>query len=263
MNYQKVYACIVLRAQAEHDIRQQLKIDGEYFEIHHIIPKSLGGSNLVNNLAILTAREHFICHWLLVKMYVKGTKEYDKMLNAFWRMQSTNEYHNRYIFSRAYDHLRKEFANRIGKLTSVSQRGTRNSQYGMKWYTNYETGLSKKFQEAPGGKWVKGRGVYNGQSSSLMYLLCGTNNGIPPKNLYKPRSNRDKFTINKESETHAKAMWDEFHSSNYTSLNDYAIYLKISKVAVYNWFCKYIPKFKLIDKSKGMVSNRNLIGVYF
>lgn len=39
-----------------------------YTEKHHIIPKSLGGSNSKDNLAILTAREHFICHWLLTKM---------------------------------------------------------------------------------------------------------------------------------------------------------------------------------------------------
>jgi len=43
------------------------KID-VYTEKHHIIPKSLGGSNSKSNLAILTAREHFICHWLLTKM---------------------------------------------------------------------------------------------------------------------------------------------------------------------------------------------------
>mgnify|MGYP003339642708 CR=1 FL=1 len=31
-----------------------------YVERHHIIPKSLGGSNLKDNLVFLTGREHFI-----------------------------------------------------------------------------------------------------------------------------------------------------------------------------------------------------------
>jgi hypothetical protein len=31
-----------------------------YYEYHHIIPKSLNGSNSVENLVHLTAREHFI-----------------------------------------------------------------------------------------------------------------------------------------------------------------------------------------------------------
>jgi 5-methylcytosine-specific restriction endonuclease McrA len=33
-----------------------------YSENHHIIPKSLGGSNDKSNIVALTAREHFICH---------------------------------------------------------------------------------------------------------------------------------------------------------------------------------------------------------
>lgn len=39
-----------------------------YSEKHHIIPKCLGGSNDISNIVSLTAREHFICHLLLVKI---------------------------------------------------------------------------------------------------------------------------------------------------------------------------------------------------
>ena len=53
-----------------------------YVEKHHIIPKSLGGSNKQENLVKLTAREHFICHWLLTKM-VQQTKQKYQMWNAF------------------------------------------------------------------------------------------------------------------------------------------------------------------------------------
>lgn len=40
----------------------------EYKETHHIVPRSLGGSNELSNLVDLTYREHRICHKLLVKM---------------------------------------------------------------------------------------------------------------------------------------------------------------------------------------------------
>ncbi len=40
----------------------------EYKEIHHIVPRSLGGSNELSNLVDLTYREHRLCHKLLVKM---------------------------------------------------------------------------------------------------------------------------------------------------------------------------------------------------
>lgn len=51
-----------------------------YQESHHIIPVSLGGSDHPSNLVDLTAREHFICHLLLVRM-VTGQLKY-KMLEA-------------------------------------------------------------------------------------------------------------------------------------------------------------------------------------
>lgn len=39
-----------------------------YSELHHEIPKSLGGSNEPSNLVRLSAREHFIAHAMLVRM---------------------------------------------------------------------------------------------------------------------------------------------------------------------------------------------------
>lgn len=60
---------------------------GGYTEIHHIIPvcfyitnrsKGLrpgwleGDPNTTNNLVKLTAREHFVCHWLLTKMVISN-----------------------------------------------------------------------------------------------------------------------------------------------------------------------------------------------
>lgn len=57
-------------------------INGIYYETHHIIPKSLGGSDELSNLVSLTAKEHFVCHHLLVKMTENDNKR--KMSFAFW-----------------------------------------------------------------------------------------------------------------------------------------------------------------------------------
>lgn len=43
-------------------------LDG-YCEKHHIQPKSLGGSDAKSNIVKLTAREHYIAHLLLTKMF--------------------------------------------------------------------------------------------------------------------------------------------------------------------------------------------------
>lgn len=40
-----------------------------YYETHHILPKCLGGTDDAENLSKLTAREHFIAHQLLIKIY--------------------------------------------------------------------------------------------------------------------------------------------------------------------------------------------------
>ena len=60
-----------------------------YTEKHHIIPKSLGGSNSKSNLVVLTAREHFVCHLLLPKMTEGPDKV--KMVYAAWLMCCKNK----------------------------------------------------------------------------------------------------------------------------------------------------------------------------
>jgi len=67
MNHQKVYENIVQKAKSEN--RQ--KGEGTYYEKHHILPRCLGGDNKMDNLVLLTAKEHFICHKLLTKLYPK------------------------------------------------------------------------------------------------------------------------------------------------------------------------------------------------
>lgn len=45
-----------------------------YMEVHHIVPKSVGGSNEKSNLVVFTGKEHFIAHLLLTKIYPDNYK---------------------------------------------------------------------------------------------------------------------------------------------------------------------------------------------
>jgi len=85
VDYLKLYHSIINRAL-------QTKRSG-YFEMHHIVPRSVYGEGLFDdinlkdvndelNLAYLTAREHFIVHWLLHRAYPKNRK----LGLAFWAM---------------------------------------------------------------------------------------------------------------------------------------------------------------------------------
>lgn len=98
--YTIYYYNIIYKAQSRDESRSG------YFEKHHIIPKSLGGADNLDNLVKLTAREHFVCHLLLVKM-LKGRPKY-KMAFALNRMLSTSKNHKRYIpSSRLYEMSRR------------------------------------------------------------------------------------------------------------------------------------------------------------
>jgi len=83
--------------------------EGIYAEKHHIIPKSMGGNDSKDNLARLTAREHFICHWLLTKMTTGEAKH--KMIYAAWSMVRKGRGQERYkMTSRTYESLRKQLS---------------------------------------------------------------------------------------------------------------------------------------------------------
>lgn len=81
-----------------------------YFERHHIYPKSLYPDLATeeNNLLLLTAKEHFICHLLLCK-FTQG-KAKSKMINALIRMQYSHSDNQKRYTSNSYDTIRSLIA---------------------------------------------------------------------------------------------------------------------------------------------------------
>jgi len=68
MNYKKIYFQII-----RNRINNPLSSE-QYGEFHHIKPKSFGGMDDKKNLVRLSAREHFIVHFLLYKHYKNRSK---------------------------------------------------------------------------------------------------------------------------------------------------------------------------------------------
>ena len=71
---------------------RQIKKEFGYTEKHHIIPRSLNGTDTKDNIVYITASDHFRCHKLLVQMTSGEAR--GKMWNALWRMmnkQSRNQ----------------------------------------------------------------------------------------------------------------------------------------------------------------------------
>lgn len=260
MNYKAIYYKIIEKAKQEENNGNRYV---GYYEKHHILPRSLGGTNEKENLVKLTAREHFICHWLLVKMYNKGTTERNKMLCALWKMRSISCNQNRYINARAYETLRIEFA----KTMCINQSGKNNSQFGTSWYTNRNTGESKKFREKPiEDFWIEGRNLFTGQSSRLKFKKSIPKYRKKQEKIHKiikPRFEyrNDLYIAGLEK---TKVLWNKYHSGNYKKLEDMAIELGISKIALHNKFKKYIPIYSKHNeqKRKHFLPNKNLINVF-
>jgi hypothetical protein len=90
MNYARIYKNIIERAKQQQRDKKQ-----GYFERHHILPKSIGGTNSKENLVLLTAKEHYIAHMLLVEMYEKGSYEWQKMIFAASMFLAKSKNHKR------------------------------------------------------------------------------------------------------------------------------------------------------------------------
>lgn len=81
-------------------------VDG-YCEVHHIVPRSLGGSNDKDNLISLTPRQHYIAHWMLWKACggVAG--------RSFFMMSNLGKYGK--VNSTTYAQARENYSEQVKK----------------------------------------------------------------------------------------------------------------------------------------------------
>lgn len=81
-------------------------VDG-YAEVHHIVPRSLGGSNDADNLIRLTARQHFVAHWMLARALGGSAARAFFMMSNFGRYGQVN--------STTYAIARQEYAEQVSQ----------------------------------------------------------------------------------------------------------------------------------------------------
>ena len=97
MDYRKHYDTLVERAK----IRIYDKED--YIERHHIVPKCMGGTDNSDNLVNLYAREHFVAHQLLVKLY----PEINGLVYALVKMSAGKGFHRGRSNNKLYEWIKK------------------------------------------------------------------------------------------------------------------------------------------------------------
>ncbi len=106
MNYDRIYHELIDNAKVRN-------ITG-YYENHHILPKFDGGKNIKSNMVKLTAREHFIAHWLLYKIYNNSKSAF-----AFHMMTIIdNNQSQRRVNSKNFEYARKARSRFLSKSIS-------------------------------------------------------------------------------------------------------------------------------------------------
>lgn len=112
-----------------------------YMEKHHIIPKSLGGTDY-ENIVLLTAKEHFVAHHLLTKM-VENKNDKGKMWSAFFLMHVGHD-GKRPMFSRTYEISRIQMATHKKEINL----GANNPYYGKNHTTDVRSKMSKNWNKS-------------------------------------------------------------------------------------------------------------------
>ena len=165
-----------------------IKGDG-YVEKHHIIPRSLGGSDKKENIVFLPASEHFKCHQLLVEMTTDRNN--GKMWSALWRMmnkQSRNQ-------DREYTFTADEYTiarTRHAETHSVRMSGENNPFFGSRHTAETLSKMSaakkgKSYEEIFGQEYAKQMrekrsaeqlGIKKGKQHLTTCVYCGTVGGF-------------------------------------------------------------------------------------
>lgn len=159
MDYKRIYDDLI-------SYRQQNVLSTGYIEKHHIIPRSLGGTNDSANLVSLTGREHYVAHLLLARF-----NRCSQTVYALWMMQmkSSKDCDRPCIKSgHMYEWTRKEFIKYLSEHAKITSKGERNSQYGLRWITdginNFKIGKDEDITQG----WSLGRTL----KSQTKYFTC-------------------------------------------------------------------------------------------
>lgn len=115
-----------------------------YGERHHIIPRSLGGDDSSENLVKLSAREHYLVHWLLI--YMTHGYEKHKMQFAFWQMCQMSSNQERVIKSRIYEIAKLHMSEASGIRSPETKQKMSDWQKGKKLSEKHKQKISEKMK---------------------------------------------------------------------------------------------------------------------
>lgn len=180
MDYTKIYKQLVEQA------KQGTRTKGErvYYEVHHIKPRSLGGTGKNHewrthpNLVLLTAKEHFIAHLLLCEIYPSN----EKLKKALWALVNAIKNNRCKVSARVYERTKQAYIETIkgvskskeslekrtatrkaagtySRSSEAIQKGIETRKTNGSYHYKRTPEHNKKLSEAKQGKRLKGKSI--------------------------------------------------------------------------------------------------------
>lgn len=162
-----------------------------YCESHHILPRSMGGSDDEGNLVNLTPREHYVAHRLLTK--ITEGQDYYKMMWALHRMIYGN---TEVLSSKMYEKFRTEWS----KFISENHPSKANPEW------------AKNLSEAVSGHW-ENNVERRQQTSDRFRNTIDKIRHQDPEAFLKEQRRRSKVGAQKSKEVTAKRL--EYNGKEY------------------------------------------------
>lgn len=196
-----------------------------YVERHHIIPRSLGGDNSKSNIVKLTAREHFICHLLLIK-FVESNYHQIKMKYALGKFIQCNKQQKRILTARQYDIVRKAISEaRTGykhtkearEQMSLTRKGRKSPNKGRRGYFKHSEEAKQRIGDYNRGKTFNERfGIE--RAKEIIEQMKQTKRGKPSGMLGKKHSKETiiKLSRPKKGSQHIRTICPHCNEENKT-----------------------------------------------
>lgn len=232
MDYKKHYDLLISKA-----INRDFKTL-PYTEKHHIVPRSEGGTDDIYNIVRLTAREHFLAHWLLFRI----DPTIKSRVFSFWRMcngrGSTPKEHWVVISSRCYEESRMAHSEAISKAL----KGKKKSPEHIKKVADKIRGLKRTEEQK-----AKLRKPHNMSEEGKMRIINAHKSR-------KPANIKGVDMLDPENYKILKSFDSIKESANFMNLDSPNIFVAIKEGSIsggYRW--KYSNQENYIKKEKKIV----------
>ena len=185
MNYRHIYCKIISYAKSQEKLGLRKKGNGNYYEAHHILPKSLFPlwKNRKSNIVLLTAREHFFVHELLTKIYptpqmIFALRAFISRPNADYKITPREYERIRTSWAKAFrEKMLGKPANRPREVTERINAKNRGSKRTLEQRQRMSEAQKRVVQRTGGGnrKGKKGTPEGNKHNSEAQFLRYAKN----------------------------------------------------------------------------------------